>query len=360
MIEKKDSIDINEISLGEIYETLRDGWQPVAGLTVLGAGLGIALALVLPKKYEASVYLEPPLAAQYMEVNEARTSLSGLQWVSGDELYGYFLTQLNSDAGRHEFFEKTYLPSLDKQPESDLAKNALYAEVMPKLAVVKEPVPKKGRQLYSVTVQAPSSELAVQWMNAYLTQVQDAARARWVGDAQRLIDATIKNTVKDVAEKFALAKKMREDREVRLGEALRVARSVGQQAPQLTMGQLPKQDGVTAFADGSGLYARGTRSLGAEIDVLRTREDEAAFIDGLRESQAKLQALQAQNFATQSIGMYRIDGQLLQPAKPVSPKKTLLVALGLLLGLFGGVGLIFLKKPSPRKKPLSAQHERLA
>ena len=349
MTEKKELNNDEEISLTEIYETLRDGWKPIAGLSVLGAGLGIALALVLPKKYETSVYLEPPLATQFMGVNEARTSLTGLKWVSGDELYGYFLTQLNSDAGRYDFFEKTYLPSLDKQPEGELAKNALYAARIKNLVTVKEPVPKKGRQLYSVTVQAPSGELAVQWMNAYLNQTQDAARARWVGDTQRVIDATIKNTEKDVAEKLALAKRLREDREVRLGEALRVAKSVGQQAPQLTVGQLPKQDSVTSFADGSGLYARGTRSLGAEIDVLRAREDETAFVDGLREAQAKLVALQGQNLSNQPIGMYRIDGQLLEPAKPVSPKKSLMAVLGLLLGLFAGVGLVIVKKATAQR-----------
>lgn len=338
----------DEISLTEIYETLRASWQPIAGLSVLGAGAGIALALVLPKTYETSVYLEPPLAAQYMAANEGRTALTGLKWVTGDELYTQFLTQLNSDAGRYEFFEKTYLPSLDKQPEDTLAKNALYVAKIKKLIDVKEPVPKKGRQLYNVTVQAPTGELAVQWMNAYLTQAQDAARARWAGETQKVIDATIKSTEKEIAEKLALAKKLREDREIRLGEALRVAKSVGQQAPQLTVGQLPKQDSVTSFADGSGLYARGTRSLGAEIDVLRAREDETAFVDGLREAQAKLVALQAQNLSA-PIGMYRIDGQLLEPAKPIFPKKSLMAALGLLLGLFGGVGVAFAKKAMAQK-----------
>ena len=340
----------DEISLTEIFETLRDGWKSIAGLTVLGAGLGIALALVLPKKYETSVYLEPPLASQYVGINEARTALSGLEWVTADELHSAFLSQLNSDSARYEFFEKTYLPSLDKQPESNQAKNALYTNVINKLVTVKEPVPKKGRQLYSVTVQAPSGEQAVQWTRDYLKQVEDAARTRWADNAQRVIDASVKNTEKDIAEKLALAKKEREDREVRLGEALRVARSVGQQAPQLTVGQLPKQDSVTAFADGSGLYARGTRSLGAEIDVLRHREDETAFVDGLRQAQAKLQALQAQNLAGQAVGMYRIDGQLLEPAKPVFPKKSLMAALGLLLGLLGGVGLAFVKKAMAQRK----------
>ncbi len=334
----------DEISLTEIYETLRASWKPIVGLSALGTGLGISLALALPKTYEASAYLEPPLAAQYMVANEGRTPLTGLSWISGDQLYSQFLTQLNSDAAKYEFFEKTYLPSLDKQPENALAKNALFSAKINKLVLVKEPVPKKGRQLYNITIQAPTSTLAMQWMDDYLNQAQEAARTRWASEAQKEIDITIKNTEKDITEKLTLAKKLREDRETRLKEALQVAQSVGQQSPQFTTGQLPKQDSITSFADGSALYARGTRSLSAEIDVLRAREDETAFVDGLREAQAKLQALQTINLANPSIGMYRVDGQVLEPAQPISPKKSLLTIIGLFLGLFTGVIWAFVKQ----------------
>lgn len=340
----------DEISLVEINEALRDKWAWIAGVAVLGGGIGIAVAMALPKKFEASVYLEPPRAAQYMGVNETRTSISGLPWVSSDDLYGYFLSQLRSDASKLAFFEKVYLPSLDEQPESVLAKNALYAQVIGKLVTVDEPSSKKGRPLYKVTMRAPTGDQVVQWMNAYLHQVEDAARVQWVADTQQVIDATIKNTQKEIAEKTALAVKLREDHEVRLSEALRVAKSVGQHAPQLTVGQLPKQDGVAAFSDGSSLYARGARSLGAEIDVLRAREDESAFIEGLRQAQAKLDALQEQNLSSKEIGMYRIDGQLLQPAKPVFPKKSVMAVLGVLIGMFGSVTWALVKSASVRRR----------
>lgn len=147
-----------------------------------------------------------------------------------------------------------------------------------------------------------------------------------------------------------MARDLREDREIRLGEALKVARTVGQQTPQLTMGQLPKQDSVTAFADGSGLYARGAKSLGAEIEVLRTRQDEAAFIDGLRELEAKLKALKGQDFVDKSVGMYRIDGQLLEPADPVFPKKSLMLAGGLIIGLFFGIISVLAKNAIATRK----------
>lgn len=172
----------SEISLSEIYQILSENWRWIVLSIVLGTGLGALLAFLLPKKFEAAIYLEPPLAAQYMDVNEGRTPLSGLNWISGNDLYNYFLNQLKSDAAKHEFFEKTYLPSLQKQPQNDVEKNALYASAIGKVIAIKEPLPNKGRQLYSVQMWAPSRELAARWTRDFLDQVENAARSRWVED----------------------------------------------------------------------------------------------------------------------------------------------------------------------------------
>ncbi|MCZ2105371.1 MAG: hypothetical protein LC137_13450 [Burkholderiales bacterium] len=332
----------DEISLLELYQTVRRRWKLIAALVVCGGAIGAALSFVIPPRYEASVYLQPPTASQYMEVNEGRTSLSSLKWVTGDDLYNRFLARLTSDAAKQEFFEKTYLPSLAEPPENEAQRQALYDKMEKKQVLVREPKP-KGRPLYNVQIQAPSSELVVHWMEAFLGQVEASARQRWMDEEHKVLITTMKNIENDLSEKYALAEKLRSDREIRLTEALKVARTVGQVTPQLTMGQLPRQDSVTAFADGSSLYARGAKSLGAEIDVLRAREDETSFIDGLREAQARLSALKAQQLEGKEIGMYRIDGQLLKPARPVFPKKLLMVAIGLLIGLFAGVVLAFTK-----------------
>lgn len=348
----------DEISLTEIYEILRKSWIWVVALAVLGATLGGLLAFMLPKKFQASVYVEPPLAVQYMEANALRTSVSGLKWVSGEHLYGIFLNQLLSDESRHDFFENVYLPSLTKKPQSDLEKNTLYKSVMPKLIAVKEPVPKKGRQLYSVEIQASTGKDTVDWMRAFLARVESAARVRWIEGEQKIIDVTIKNIEKDLMEKYELTRSHREDREVRLDEAFRVAKAVGQLGPQLTTGQLPKQDGIAGYADGSSLYARGVKSLGAEIEILREREDDSAFIDGLREAQAKLKSLRGQHLQQQAVGMYRIDGQLLEPAKPNSPKKGLLIIVGFLLGGFCGVLAAFIRNFIMAKNASAKTQER--
>lgn len=346
-----------EISLWEIYEIIRENWKFIASLVFAGGVLALLLAYTLPKKYEISVYVQDPLPVQYMDVNKARTGLSGMGWVTGKDLYGYFVDSLTSDAARQKFFEKIYLPSLDLQPRDEAERNALYATVNKKLVVVNEPKPNKGRQDYSVVVQASTDEKVVGWMQGFLDLVQDEARQKWVGGEKKTIAVKIENLEKDLAEKYELTKRLRLDREVRLEEAFKVAKAIDQELPQLTVGQLPKQESVTPFADGSALYARGTKSLGAEIDVLSSRKDESPFIDGIRELQGKIKALKEQEFHPESVGMYRIDGQLIRPAKPVSPKKSLMLAVGLLLGFFAGLLFVFVRRGLAMRQSGHAAHQ---
>lgn len=336
--------DDDEISLWEIYEILRENWKALTGFIFVSGMLALVLAYVLPKKYEVSVYVQDPLPVQYMDVNTSRTALSGLDWVTGKDLYGYFVDSLTSDAARQRFFEKIYLPSLDEQPKDEAERNALYATVSKKLVVVNEPKSNKGRQHYNIVVQAPTDQAVVEWTKGFLDLVQDEARQKWVEGEKKTIAVKIENLEKNLAEKYELTKKLRLDREVRLEEAFKVAQAVDQELPQVTVGQLPKQESITPFADGSALYARGTKSLGAEIDVLSNRKDESAFIEGIRELQGKVKALKEQELHPESVGMYRIDGQLLRPAKPVSPKKLLILAVGLLLGGFAGLLFVFVRR----------------
>ena len=121
----------DEISLAEIYDILRAGWRPVAALALLGAGFAAVLAFALPKKYETLVYLQPPLETQYMQVNESRTSLSGLGWVSGDDLYGHFLNQL-SEPRLHLGLLDSHVEQLDNQQENDEQENKIGGGIGPR------------------------------------------------------------------------------------------------------------------------------------------------------------------------------------------------------------------------------------
>ena len=105
----------------------------------------------------------------------------------------------------------------------------------------------------------------------------------------------------------------------------------------MTSAQPPRQDGAASFIDGSRLYARGTKSLQAELEVLKHRKDDAPFVDGLRAAQAQLNLLKEQAPGEKQFSIFHVDGEIIQPLKPVFPKKSLIMGLGLFLGLVLGV-----------------------
>lgn len=332
----------DEISLAELVDAIKQGWKPILGCSVAGAVLATALAFALPEKYEVSFYIDKPFASQLQEVNLGRTALTGLPQISPEEVHNYFLKELLANSSKIRFFNEVYLPAQAKQPMNEQEKLALQEATLERQVQIIEPKP-KGRQELQIRVEAPSAEKAVTWAQDFLRLTEQEARTTWLADVKSGIHLAIMNTEKDLQEKMALAKQLREDRSVQLGEALKVAQAVGQKVPQLTSGRLPSQDSVAGFADGSRLYARGAKSLQAELEVLKNRKDDTPFMDGLRETELRLKLLKAQQPEAQKIAMYRVDGGIFKPVRPFFPKKSLFLLGGLFLGSALGF-LLALKK----------------
>ena len=58
MDSRPEVIDDDEISLYDIYDFLRDGWKTLFGMSVVGVALGVVVSLVMPEKFQASGALE--------------------------------------------------------------------------------------------------------------------------------------------------------------------------------------------------------------------------------------------------------------------------------------------------------------
>ncbi|MDR3004487.1 MAG: hypothetical protein LBV14_09660, partial [Acidovorax sp.] len=235
------------------------------------------------------------------------------------------------------FFNETYLPAQPQPPSSLAAQQVLLAGMQRQVLRISPPPP-KGRMQYSIQVTAPTGSQAAQWAQAFLAQVEQDAKAVLLADSEKSISLQIHNIELDWQERIQVSQTMRQDRLAQLDEALQVAQAVGQQGPQITRMQPPQQDGLASYMDGSQLYARGTKSLQAEIDVLKHREDDAPFVDGLRAAEAQLRLLKEHQATKRDFAIYHIDGPIVAPEQSKSPKPVLILLLGCLLGgLLGGL-----------------------
>lgn len=338
----KKNFEEDEVKLSEVVGAIKKGWREIFVCSFVGAAACTIFAFVLPEKYEVKFYLGQPFSNQLLNLNLGRSPLTGLMPVSSEDVYKYFSQEILADAAKIRFFNQIYLPALPEQPIDDVARLRMQNEVFKRQIQIIEPK-QKGRQQIQLRIEAPSSDLAVSWANSFLKLTQAEAKKHWIEDEKSSIHIAIQHAEKELAERRSLAKQTRDDRKIQLQEALQIAQAVGLQGPQLMLGQLPRQDSVASFADGSNLYARGAKSLEAELGVLNKRQDDAPFIDGLREIEAKVKILKQQNLDQIDFAMYRVDGDIFPPTSPFFPKKSIFLLLGTVLGAFLGLLLAFKK-----------------
>ncbi|WP_370680088.1 hypothetical protein [Comamonas sp. GB3 AK4-5] len=303
------------------------------------AGLLISAASVAMRQplYEVRAYLDAPYNNELIQLNQGRSPDSGLEPFTPEQVYTYFTRRLLSDEALQRFFAETYLPAQAQRPASAAAEQALFSG-MKHHVLRMTPPPPKGRMLYSIQVVAPTGSQAAQWATDFLTQVEQDAKTALLTDSEKSVSLLIHNTEQDWQERLRVSQTMRQDRLALLDEALQVAQAVGQHEPQITRMQPPQQDGLAPYMDGSQLYARGTRSLQAEIDVLKRREDEAPFVDGLRAAEAQLRLLKEHQAAARDFAIIHMDGQIIAPERSKSPQPWLILLLGSVLGgLLGGL-----------------------
>ncbi|NMG46000.1 hypothetical protein GPA22_19975 [Aromatoleum toluvorans] len=329
----------DEISLVDLIQILARRKALIAWTFAVCVIAGFAYAFLATPRYEVEVRVDHPFASELAALNIGRNGPTGLSPYTPEQVFEYFSNQLASDLAMQAFFREVYLPSLDEGEKSRSEEQL--REKMARAVKVSKPDP-KGRNLYTLKVEAETGEKAARYASSFLDLVARDAAHKLVGDVRNEIELIVRNTERDLGEWRVTAAKQRQDRMIQLSEALQVAEAVGVKEPQVTSGRLPAQDKLTPFLDGSQLYARGSKSLAAELGVLKTRQSDDAFITGLREAESRLRMLKTIEFDPKAFKIFNADGEIIVPAKPVAPKKSLVLVLAAVLGVMGGVMLAFI------------------
>lgn len=329
----------DEVSLVDLIQILFRRRVLIGSSIVLCVLAGLVYAFLATPRYEVEVRVDKPFVGDIAPLNLGRNGMAGLAPFSPDQVFNYFSNQLTSDLALQQFFTEVYLPSLDEaertRPEDQLR------EKMVQALRISRPDP-KGRNLYALKVEADAGDKAVRYASEFLELAAREAADKLTADVRNDVNLLIRNTERDVTELRAMAAKQRQDRLVQLGEALQVAEAVGVREPQVTSGRLPPQDRLTPFLDGAQLYARGTKSLAAEVRVLKAREMDDAFTPGLREAESRLRVLKAIQPDPKTFKVFKADGEIMAPEKPVWPKKPLVLVFAVILGGACGLMLAFL------------------
>lgn len=327
----------DEIDLVELIEGV---WK--RKLLVLGTALvvlmgAVAYAVLATPIYQAKVFVQPPTQNDIANLNYGRSDAQGLGVLTVKDVYDTFLRNLLSESLRREFFREVYLPSLGDKVRG-VGQDELYARYGRALQVAM--TGKDTPTRYSVTADLPDAQEAGRWITLYTEMAGERAKQEVLKDARS--DALVKaeNLKQQILSAQETAKKSREDQIVQLREALTVARSIGLEKPPIISGSLSAE--ISARMDGALTYMRGSKALEAEIETLEKRSSDDPFINNLRAQQAGLAFYRSLDVAPATISVYRLDGGVEVPDKPIKPKKLVIVAAGAVLGLLLGcvVGII--------------------
>lgn len=326
----------DEVDLIELVKNLWAQKFIVLGFAVLGFALAYAytyFSIVAPM-YEARIHLMPPARSGIIDFNVGRSAdADGLKPYTVKGVYAAFTKNLEGGALRQRFFNEVYLPSLSNSSRGSSV-DQLYNNFTQQLVVGEE---KGSPSRYFVSIQGYSPEEAATWVKTFVERADEAAKAEIIFNVMQEISAEKSKLEEEMASLREAALLERNDRISQLHEALSIANAIGLVDPQLPPSTVIS---VVGRVDEPFPYRRGSRALKAEIDVLKARTSDDAFVPDLRKLQSKYDFLGKLNVNADKVTVSRQDGDVEVPNAPVKTKKKMILLVGLIAGFLLGVLLV--------------------
>lgn len=315
----------------DLFELIGGLWRRkilIIAIFAIVTGAAVTYALLAKPIYESKVFVQPPTQNDIAQLNYGRAGKSGLTSFSIKDVYSIYLRNLQSESLRREFFRAFYIPSLPEDQRKG-SQDSLYNQFRDvlTLGVANKETPDR----FFVMASRPDPEQAAQWVVRYVEMAGDRAKREVIKDARADVLVKADTLEQQISSERESARKQREDRIAQLEEALLVARSVGLEKPPIISNNLSSE------MEGALMYMRGAKALEAEIENLRKRSSDDPFIGNLRQRQEAINFYRALQIDPSVIQVYRQDGAIESPDAPVKPKKTVIVLLGMIVGLVFGV-----------------------
>lgn len=339
----------DEIDLVELFQSL---WQQkllIIAFTVVATLAAAAFAFLSTPEYETKAGVLPPRLSDIAGYNLGRREAK-LDEFKVSNVYAVFKTNLLSDSLKRSFFRDSYVPNLPAE-KTDGAQDKLWKEFN-KTLTVKAPDIKNNPNFYEVAVASESPELAADWVNTYVAMAAKKTEEDMQSNVLTEIAAKAQVLERQIDAARITAQKRREDRIVRLREALVVAEAVGFDAPQVVAGKTSSDGDLADFIDGNLMYMRGAKAMRAELAVLEKRENDDPFIGELRGLENQLDFLKKIDVNPDNVSVFTLDSAAEVPETPIKPKKAIILALGIVLGGMFGVFVALIRGVLRKRKVL--------
>lgn len=355
------------IDLGELLRGLIAQWPLIVGITVLGAVIGVAAALLLPKQYRVEAIVNQPSREAVQPLLAQQIAPLTL-----DDLSQRFLLNLRSLS----LIERAYSQS-DLGGEQDLdslSEEEAFSQIQSVAdALSVGPVHYEFYQLAD-DEKTPLNSLSVNLLSseprrakAFIDELLVLAEQRTLREAIGNINATKAIRIESAQSKYdqllagAEASLARERRRVQ--QALSIANSLGLDEPTsweaLVMGDGQVQM-INQLANDE-LFLNGSRFLTAQLESLSAEGAAELFLEGIEETvfdlngnqmvitttpsqlQGEIRALSQQNFALSDVNLLDEDAAARIPSNAEKPNRPLIAIAATVLAGFAALFIALIR-----------------
>jgi chain length determinant protein (polysaccharide antigen chain regulator) len=323
----------DKVSFRTLWQKVDSGKWLIASVTVLVVLVAVAYLLLATPTYKAYSYLLPPLVQSIQELNQKELNQKELNQkeYSVDFVFARFLVNMQSRSLRQAFFDEHKLLDVYTKGKEKIYSPEVFEKEFNQKLIVEKPskTEPKPYTVISFELKNVDPSLSAHFLNAYVAYVSQVTRDELLAEVSFDFAKQISFINQQISSKKELAKQKRSDYIKHLEESLVIAKKLGMEQSQIT------QSDNKLNMD----YNRGSRALEAELSVLKSRESDEFFIDGLRDLQERISLINNIVITPEKVAVVRVDQSAEIPYEVFRPKKSLIivtaVVIGLMLGVFG-------------------------
>ncbi|GGX60494.1 Wzz/FepE/Etk N-terminal domain-containing protein [Saccharospirillum salsuginis] len=353
--------DDDTIDLGELLRGIIEQWKLILGITVLGAIIGVAVALLLPRQYRVEAIVTQPNRAAVQPILAQQISPIML-----DELTQTFLLNVQSLNLIEQAYTNTGMGE-NAAGGTQTEEEAFSAIRGVSDSLLVEPVRYEFYEL-SNEEKTPLNKISVNLLSsqprkakAFIDELLSLAEEKTLKDTISDINAVKSIRIQTAESKYeqllksAEATLMREQQRVR--QALSVAQSLNIDSPtswEALVHGAGNVQMVNTSATEDDLFLHGTRFLQARLESLNGDGANQLFLEGIEEQvvdekgnltvvvttpsqlQGEIKALQEQNFHINDVQLLDAGATARIPSSAEKPNRPLIaIAATVLAGFLG-------------------------
>jgi len=335
----------DEIDLFELWDKLWKQRIFIVAITVIAAMIALAYLLLIAKPvYQANAYLLPPLIQDVQELGVLNSNSNSNKVELVKSTYLSFQQNLQSRQLRRDFFDNKKLLKLYSNSDGEVdasSINKIFEEIFNK--DLKVSIPKKGDSI-NIQFELEARMLAAELLNEFI----ELSLSKTVNELVDSINVDIETQKNILNDRMAAMRKIalirRQDRVTQLEVSLSLAVASG-----ITEARVYDSANKLNMD-----YMRGAKVIENEIRILKSRKSDDAFIPELRKLDERYSYLTSIKIDKEKIRPAIIDQPAHIPEDPIKPKKSLIMAISIVLGGMLGVILSLLRSAIQSRKEKAA------